>query len=87
MAHDKMAAHEQALERYESHQAEQPPLVWSDVQHAYRPSNAQVPSPSSRNELPSSGLAVEKKDNEPIYVTFEDGDPENPFEWSHKRKW
>lgn len=26
-------------------------------------------------------------DGEPIYVAFEDEDPENPFEWPRKKKW
>lgn len=25
--------------------------------------------------------------NEPIYVTFDDDDPDNPFDWSRRRKW
>lgn len=34
---------------------------------------------------PTRGIST--LSNEPIYVQFEDDDPENPFEWSRRRKW
>lgn len=51
--------------------------------------------PGSQNPLPSSGAPGKKpvraisalSDGEPIYVAFEDDDPDNPFEWPRKKKW
>ena len=43
---------------------------------------AAPPGPGSR---PARGISA--LSNEPIYVQFEDDDPENPFEWSRRRKW
>lgn len=34
---------------------------------------------------PARGISA--LSTEPIYVQFEDDDPENPFEWSRRRKW
>lgn len=119
------------LEEAELHQAEEPPLQWSDEQGTWRaPDDSQVidnTSHSSDNvttavstQLPhsedrqsgnSSSQASVSSDarqaeeagqaagqgarplrqlsaaSGPIYVQFDDNDPENPFEWSARRKW
>lgn len=42
--------------------------------------------PSSNNAgMPPNRLLSSM--SEPIYVQFEDNDPDNPFDWSLKRKW
>ncbi|KAK9894077.1 MFS general substrate transporter [Cystobasidium minutum MCA 4210] len=60
-------------------------------------SSSSVDSPSgSQNAITSGGGKQVKKpvraisalsEGEPIYVQFEDEDPDNPFEWPKKKKW
>ena len=86
-------------EKVEEHQAEEPPLVWSDERKTWatRTDNPEasttrasiqteettVPTPLSASE----GNIDSSASNEPIYVQFADHDPDNPFDWSLKRKW
>ena len=94
-------------EKVEAHQAEEPPLVWSDERKTWatrtdnpeRATSSEKPAVArSRTSVHSDETAVpipfESKSNassedtkEPIYVQFEDEDPDNPFDWSPKRKW
>lgn len=95
-------------ERAEQHEAEQSPLVWSEVKRtwisvdeaeaddeatAVQASSSSADSQSGpRQSLPTAGSKPVRgisafSDGEPIYVAFEDEDPDNPFEWSRKKKW
>lgn len=67
-----------------------------DGEETLQASSSSRDSPSgSQNPLPSSGAPGKKpvraisalSDGEPIYVAFEDDDPDNPFEWPRKKKW
>lgn len=56
-------------------------------------SSSSADSPTgSHNILPAAGSRPVRaisaySEGEPIYVAFEDEDPDNPFEWSRKKKW
>lgn len=81
----------------ESHQAEERPLTWSTTMKTWVPAESRANSED--NVLPPNSAAVQPRrqitpaistfseSKEPIYVTFEAGDPENPLEWSRKKKW
>ena len=83
----------------EKHQSEQSPLVWSDGQKTWTKSSNEEEGRTSRASVRSYQTAVEShfqtaaadtgkiSSGEPIYVEFADDDPENPFNWSRKRKW
>lgn len=76
--------------RAESHQAEASPLAWSDAQHKWTIAPSQLPK-SKAEEAPSDAsshaTAVLAEPNHPIYVEFDVGDQDNPFEWPRRRKW
>lgn len=60
---------------------------------AVQPSSSSADSPNgSHVPIPGAGRKPVRaisaiSDGEPIYVAFEDEDPDNPFEWSRKKKW
>jgi hypothetical protein len=89
-------------ERAEEHEAEAQPLVWSEAKKTWvsisdidnddiQTSTTASPT-GSQNALagnkPLRAISeAYSESREPIYVGFEDDDPDNPFEWSRKKKW
>jgi len=90
-------------ERTEEHQAEEPPLKsvngsWAanidseasqtsssnTLQSQEAPNNPSLSGHNAGGMPPNRQLSSM---NEPIYVQFEDDDPDNPFDWPLRRKW
>ena len=66
--------------------------VEDDAQHTKaRPASdeeqSQVSSTKTLQEGRKPVRAFSEGSNGAIYINFEDDDPENPFEWSKRRKW
>lgn len=102
-----------AAESAERHEAERPPLLWSEELQKWIPavdpdleanvsSNAQEPVHDQNSDADESSTAtsktLEKEAKKPvrafsegsngaIYINFSDEDPDNPFDWSKRRKW
>ena len=88
-------------ERAESQRAGEQPLGWDDEERRWttEPTGAtggedaeaakHEKEVDSNNDAGSASTTIVGKasQQEPIYVQFEDDDPDNPFEWSRSRKW
>lgn len=93
---------EAALQQAEEHQAEEP-LVWSQAKQTWisagnQDNDDEEYSTPNSTSIVGNGHAGGKRpvravsdafsdSREPIYVAFEDEDPDNPFEWSRRKKW